>query len=104
MKDMNNTQYSLSKIIGLWLLVTVPMGLARFWLLPLVENRLTIHPGIFFWLLMIGGMTWQFILSIIILKIELGKLTWGKLKERLWLNHPIDPKSEIGRASCRERV
>ena len=42
---------------------------------------------------MIGGMTWQFILSIIILKIELGKLTWGKLKERLWLNHPIDPKS-----------
>lgn len=93
MDKIKNTQYSLSKIIGLWLLVTVPMGLGRFWILPLMEKDLTIHPGIFFWLLMTGGMIWQFVLSIIILKIELGKLTWGKLKERLWLNHPIDPKS-----------
>lgn len=97
MVQTKDGQYSITKIIGLWLLITVPMGMARFWLLPLVENRLTIHPGIFFWLLMIGGMIWQFIVSVIILKIELGKLTWDKLKERLWLNHPIDPKS--GRVS-----
>ena len=40
MEKIKNTQYSFTKIMGLWLLVTVPMGLARFWLLTLVESRL----------------------------------------------------------------
>lgn len=93
--ETSDKQYSITKIIGLWSLVTVPMGLARFWLMPLVEDRLPIHPGIFFWLLMIVGLIWQFVVSIIVLKIELGELSWNKLKERLWLNHPIDPKSGV---------
>lgn len=39
-------------------------------------------------------MIWQFLLSVIILRKELGKLTIEKIKERIWLNHPIHSKSK----------
>ncbi|WP_172200450.1 CPBP family intramembrane glutamic endopeptidase [Saccharibacillus qingshengii] len=85
--------YSVGKILGLWALVTLPMFLIRFALMPLLVPVVSIHPGILYWLLMIVGMMWQFVLSVIILKKELGTLTWAKLKKRLWLNHPIHPKT-----------
>lgn len=87
-------QYTLVKIIFLWLLVTAPMGLARFWIVPQIKDHIPIHPGLLFWWLMILGMAWQFVLSVIILKLELKTFSWSALKTRLWLNHPIDPKSQ----------
>jgi len=92
-EQKTDQQYSLKKILFLWLLVTLPMGLSRFVILPNLESKITMNPGIAFWLLMILGMMWQFVLSLIVLKLELGKLTKGKLKERLWLNQPISPKT-----------
>jgi len=86
-------QYSLAKIMGLWALVMVPMGIGRFVIMPLVKDLVPFNPGLLFWGLMIVGMAWQFVLSIIVLKIELGTLTWEKIKKRLWLNHPIDTKT-----------
>ena len=86
-------QYSLAKILFLWLLVTAPMGLARFWIVPHFKDQISIQPGLFYWWLMIAGMIWQFVLSVIILKLELNTLNWSSLKTRLWLNHPIDPNS-----------
>ncbi|WP_172254291.1 CPBP family intramembrane glutamic endopeptidase [Saccharibacillus deserti] len=85
--------YSVGEILGLWALVTLPMFLIRFALMPRLVPVVSIHPGILYWLLMIVGMMWQFVLSVIILKKELGTLTWEKLKKRLWLNHPIHPKT-----------
>jgi len=92
-REISGQQYSLIKIMSLWFAVTAPMGIARFYVFPLISNKVSIHPGILFWLLMIMGMMWQFVLSILILKKELGSLTFEKLKKRLWLNHPIDPKT-----------
>jgi uncharacterized protein len=86
-------QYSLQQIILLWLLVTIPMGVSRFWIMPQFKHDIPMHPGIFFWLLIILGMVWQFVLSMIVLKTELKVLNWSTLKARLWLNHPIDPKT-----------
>jgi len=71
----------------LWLLVTLPMGLIRFIIMPVMAIK-TDHSGILYWTLMIAGMIWQFILSLIILKLELGTLNWSRIKERLWLNPP----------------
>lgn len=90
----NEKQYTLLKIIFIWALVTAPMGLARFWILPQFKDQVTIHPGLFYWWLMILGMVWQFVLSVIILKFELKTINWSTLKTRLWLNHPIDPKTK----------
>ena len=92
--NIEQKQYSFYQIIGLWLLVTIPMGVARFVILPIFHDKIPLNPGLLFWGLMILGMVWQFVLSVIVLKLELGSLTWEKLKKRLWLNHPVDPKTE----------
>jgi len=90
---MQEKQYSLFKIIALWAMVTLPMGLARFWVVPLLKDHVSINSGLLFWWFMILGMVWQFVLSVIILKMELKTLTWTALKKRLWLNHPTDQKT-----------
>ncbi|MBH5316215.1 CPBP family intramembrane metalloprotease [Paenibacillus sp. GSMTC-2017] len=91
--EMDVKQYSVFKIVGLWAVVALPMFILRFVVMPLLIPIVNFHPGILYWLLMIIGMIWQFVLSIIILKCELGHFTWKKLKQRLWLNHPIHPKT-----------
>jgi len=65
-ENADANQYSIRKIVGLWALVTFPMVFFRFVLLPLLVPVVSIHPGILFWLLMIVGMMWQFVLSLII--------------------------------------
>lgn len=92
-REVDTEQYSVKKILGLWALVALPMVLFRFVLLPILVPVIDIHPGILYWLMMIVGMIWQFLLSVIVLKRELGKLSWTKLKARLWLNHPIHPRT-----------
>lgn len=91
--EMEVQQYSVRKILGLWALVALPMLVFRFFLMPVLVPRVSIHPGILYWLFMIVGMIWQCVLSVIILRRELGPLTWEKLKQRLWLNHPVHPKT-----------
>lgn len=82
---MNNEieikQYSVGKILGLWAIVTLPMFFIRFGLMPFLVPIVSFHPLIVFWMLMIVGMIWQFVLSVIILKKELGSLSWEKLKK-----------------------
>ncbi|MBW7473922.1 CPBP family intramembrane metalloprotease [Paenibacillus oenotherae] len=91
--EMEVKQYSVRKILGLWALVALPMLLMRFVLMPVLVPIVSFHPGILYWMLMIAGMIWQFVLSVIILRRELGRLSWEKLKQRLWLNHPIHPRT-----------
>ena len=86
-------QYGIGKIVGLWALVALPMVLFRFVLMPILVPIVPFHPGILYWIMMIIGMIWQFVLSVIVLRRELGVLNWVKLKNRLWLNHPVHPKT-----------
>ncbi|WP_168735760.1 CPBP family intramembrane glutamic endopeptidase [Cohnella fermenti] len=88
-----DSQYSLGKILGLWALVVLPMGLFRFAAIPFLKDRIDFNPGVAYWLLMIAGMAWQLVLSLLVLRSELGTLGWSRLKARLWLNDPIRPKT-----------
>lgn len=92
-REMEIKPYSVGTIMGLWALVALPMFMFRFLLLPILAPVVSFHPGILYWLMMIAGMIWQFVLSLILLKKELGDLSWEKLKIRLWLNHPIHPRT-----------
>ncbi len=80
-------QYSAVTVFILWMMVTLPMGLIRFVLMPRIA-AVKENPGIIYWVLMVAGMVWQFVLSMIILRLELGPLSWEKIKERIWLNPP----------------
>ena len=48
-----------------------------------------------FWLLMIVGMIWQSALALIVLRRELGRLTWSALAPRIWAQQPRDPRTGL---------
>src|SRR4026207_589607 len=84
-------QYGLGKILGIWTIVTLPMVLLTWVVAPAIIPYSPLHPGITFWLLMILGMAWQFVVSLAVLSRELGPLRWGAVRQRLWLETPRDP-------------
>ena len=92
-------QYSLGQILGIWALVALPMGLLAWVAAPAVIPRSPLPAGITYWLLMIAGMAWQFVVSIAILYRELGTMRWSVMRERLWLQTPRDPNTGEPRRS-----
>jgi membrane protease YdiL (CAAX protease family) len=91
-------QYSLAKILFIWASVSLPMGLLAWVIGPTIIPHTSLHPGIVHWLLMIAGMMWQFVVALVVLRRELGTLSWKVLRGRLWLNLPRDPETGRGRA------
>lgn len=67
-------QYSFWQILGIWALATVPMGLLAWVVFPAFASKVRMEPGIFLWILMIVGLMWQVLLSLVILYREHGSL------------------------------
>lgn len=86
-------QYSLARILGIWVAATAPMGLLAWVVWPAVRDFLPWHPGLTFWMLMIAGMVWLFALSLMILRRELGTLRWSVVAERIWAVQPRAPRT-----------
>jgi hypothetical protein len=97
-------QYTLGQIIGIWALISLPMALLAWVVAPALVPISPLHPGITYWLLMIAGMGWQFVMSLIILYRELGTLRWSVVHERIWLGMPRDPKTGQPNPIGRKRV
>jgi uncharacterized protein len=89
----SSKQYSLTKILAVWASVTVPMGLLAWVVAPAIIPHTSLHPGLVHWMLMVVGMMWQFVVSLAVLRHELGGLHWPALKKRIWLRIPRDPRS-----------
>ena len=89
----SSKQYSLTKILAVWASVTVPMGLLAWVVAPAIIPHTSLHPGLVHWMLMVVGMMWQFVVSLAVLRHELGGLHWPALKKRIWLNIPREPRS-----------
>src|SRR5215218_5273956 len=87
----NSAQYSLPKILGIWASVTVPMAVLAFVIPPAIMPHTSLYRGLVHWIAMVVGMMWQFVVSMAILRHELGRLRWAAVKERIWLNVPRDP-------------
>lgn len=93
-----DAQYSLATILGIWAIVSLPMALLAWVLTPALIPYIKLHPGIIFWLMMIVGMLWQFVVSLYIVYHELGTLRWPTIRRRTWLNLPRDPQTGEPRA------
>jgi CAAX protease family protein len=87
-------QYGLWKVLGIWALGALPMPLLAWVVAPAIIPYSPFAPGITFWLLMIAGMAWQFVLSLVIVYRELGTLRWSAIRERTWLQAPRDPGTD----------
>ena len=99
-EDLNGSsiaQYSLARIFLIWLGATAPMGALAWVAWPLLRERVDLHPGLLFWMLMIVGTIWQFALALLVLRAELGTLRWSVLAPRIWAQQPRDPRSDARR-------
>ena len=93
-KSYEKNQYTLWQILGIWALVTLPMALLAWVVAPIIIPYSPLHPVITFWLLMIAGMVWQFVVSLVIMYRELGMLRWSAIRQRTWLQTPRDPGTD----------
>jgi hypothetical protein len=89
-------QYSLVKILGIWALAAIPMGILSWIVFPALSPDAGSDPlgaGVTRILLLTVGLIWLFVLSMIIVRQEEGNLHWTTVKRRLRLNTPRDPKT-----------
>jgi len=89
-------QYSLAKILSIWALAAVPMGILSWIIFPAVSPDFRSDPlgaGVTRVVLLTIGLIWLFVLSMIIVRQEEGYLRWTTVKRRLRLNTPRDPKT-----------
>ena len=90
-------QYSLTKILAIWAAVTAPMAVLVFVVGPAIRPHTSIHPGLVHWMLVVVGMCWLFVVSVAVLRHELGGLHWPAIKQRIWLDRPRDPATDARR-------
>ncbi len=88
------SQYSLWQILGIWALVALPMVLLTWVVAPIIIPLSPLHPGITYWLLIVAGMAWQFVVSLVIVYRELGTLRWSAIRQRTWLQTPREPNTD----------
>jgi uncharacterized protein len=89
----SSAQYSLGKILGIWASVTAPMAVLALVVVPAIISHTSMHPGIVYWIAIVVGMMWQFVVSLAVLRNELGGLRWAAVKERIWLNQPREVRT-----------
>lgn len=87
-------QYSLARILGIWALATVPMGILSWVVFPALSPDVHSDPlgaGVTRIVLLTFGLVWLFVLSMIIVRQEEGNLGWATIKRRLRFNTPQEP-------------
>jgi len=90
---IDSQQYSIKKIIIIWALASFPMAILAWIITPLIGPIIYNQIGYTLFLTMTIGLIWQFVLVLLIVKKEEGSLKWIVLKNRLWLNQPVDPRT-----------
>ncbi len=83
-------QYSLKKILVIWALSAMPMGVLAFVITPRVVVITNWPPLIVYWIAVIIGLIWQFILSLIILTHDGHKLNWQTVVTRMKYQKPVN--------------
>jgi uncharacterized protein len=87
-------QYALAKILGLWALAAVPMGILGWVVVPRLAPDFESDPlgaGVTRIVLLALGLIWLFVLSMLIVRQEESNLRWTTIKRRLRLTTPREP-------------
>ena len=94
--DETVEQYSLARILTIWALAAIPMGILSWLAFPTLSPDFRTDPlgaGVTRVALLTVGLIWQFVLCLIIVRQEAGDLRWATIKRRLRLNQPQDPRT-----------
>jgi len=89
-----NNQYSLWKILGIWLAGGAPLWIFAWLVHPAFSKGLpAVDSGLLWMKLNLVGLVWQFALSMLILYREEGDIRLRTISQRFWLNNPVSPKT-----------
>ena len=69
-------QYSLGRILMIWAAAAAPMGVLE-WIVTPALTRGSTSPGFIHVAVLTVGLVWQFVLVLIMLRRETGKLSWS---------------------------
>ncbi len=94
----SDRQYSLAEILGIWALAVAPMPLLVWVLGPALFPLTPVPPGLVYWMLVVVGMAWLFVVSLVVLLREVGSLHWEDIRRRTWLDAPRDPETGASNA------
>ena len=88
-------QYSLRQIVAVWAAAAVPMGVLAWIVAPLLKDQFSGPEPLIQSLLvcLTAGLIWQFVLTVILLRREIGSFEWPRVRDALWLRPPRDPKT-----------
>lgn len=86
-------QYSLGKILAIWFSVAAPMGIVMWLIMPIFVAPRTDFPVLTSFILLTGGLVWQFGVAAFLLVREVKPLTWTNIRRRLWLTTPRHPRT-----------
>jgi membrane protease YdiL (CAAX protease family) len=89
-------QYSLAKILGIWVAAALPMGILGYLVYPALAPDSEADPigaAKTRVALLTVGLIWMFVLSLFIVYREEGNLRWATIRRRFWLNTPRDTKT-----------
>jgi membrane protease YdiL (CAAX protease family) len=88
-------QYSLRKILAVWVAAALPMGVLSWIVAPLIKDQFSGPEPLIQALIvcLTVGLIWQFVLVLILVRHEIGTLAWPRVRDALWLRAPRDPKT-----------
>jgi membrane protease YdiL (CAAX protease family) len=86
-------QYSLRRIVVIWIAAVTPMIVLGWVVAPLVGDSIHEEEGLVRAGFLTIGLAWLFVFSLILVKQEEGDLRWATVKRRLRLNAPVSPKT-----------
>ena len=86
-------QYTLKKILIIWALSALPMAILAFVVTPILIPIIDLPPAIVYWMAIIVGLMWQFVLSILILKSEGHDISRSTIQKRMRYQKPQNPKT-----------
>ena len=95
-KVQEKNQYSLAKILGIWVAAALPMAILGWVAYPALAPDFESDPigaAKTRVALLTVGLIWMFVLSLFILYREEGNLRWATIRRRFWLNTPRDTKT-----------
>jgi membrane protease YdiL (CAAX protease family) len=89
------TQYSLRQILAVWAGAAVPMGVLAWIVAPLLKDQFSGPEPLIQSVLvcLTGGLIWQFVLVVILVRREIESFAWPRVRDALWLRAPRDPKT-----------
>lgn len=85
-------QYPFAKVLAIWAAATIPMGILGWFVAPMLASEPG-KPGLERLAVLTIGLLWQFILVLLLIYQEAGRLHWATIRERLWLTFPRSPKT-----------